>query len=327
MALNTRPPVPERPGRRRRRTQWRRIGIALLAAAVLAVVLGRRAERHAPLWLFRTPLAASDPVLPQSATYVRDFVRDYHHAYGAVTVNTMPLAIASPGQAPVRITVKPDRCANFRSDTGARIPIPPGTRTSGVGDSPLVVYQPSTGTDWELWQASPTATGWSACWGGKLDTFKSDGVFPDGYGLSGSGISYLATMITEADVASGSIKHAIALDLPACNAPQVFPADRTDCGHDPGQPPEGTWWRFPPGLPVPRGLTPFARMVFHAVQTYGLVFTDQAGAVAIQAQTPVATGHGGRHSANPLVASFEGRQAYQVLDGLPWVRLEAVRPP
>lgn len=302
----------------------KRLGVVALLTAAVSLLVGQPAARRTPLWLFRTPLPADDPVLPQSGTFVRDFVRDYQHAYGAVTVNTMPLVLASPTQAPVPITVKPGHCADFRSDTGFRVPIPADARTTGVGDSPLVVYQPSTGSDWELWQASRTQHGWSACWGGKLDAFTSDGVFPDGYGLSGSGISYLATMITEADVAAGSIDHAIALDLPACNAPPVFPADRTDCSHDPGQPPEGTWWRFPPGLRTPRGLTPFADMVFRAIRTYGLVFTDQAGAVAVQAQTPAPPGHAG---ADALKASFAGKARYQVLDGLPWDELEAVRPP
>ena len=56
----------------------------------------------------------------------------------------------------------------------------------------------------------------------------TDGVFPSPYGLSASGIGYLPTAITEADVASGAIHHAIAVELPGCYG-QVYPADRSDC--------------------------------------------------------------------------------------------------
>ena len=42
--------------------------------------------------------------------------------------------------------------------------------------------------------------------------------------------------------------------------------------------------RFPPGLAMPSGLNPFAQMVFKAIQPYGMVVTDQSGAVQIEAE-------------------------------------------
>jgi hypothetical protein len=69
---------------------------------------------------------------------------------------------------------------------------------------------------------------YSACWGGKLSMASSNGVFPAPYGLSASGIAYLPTTITEADVASGSIDHALAVEIPGCYQ-DVYPADRDDC--------------------------------------------------------------------------------------------------
>lgn len=113
----------------------------------------------------------------------------------------------------------------------------------------------------------------------------SDGVFPAPYGLSGSGISYLATTITESDVESGSIDHAIAVTIPYCNW-GVYPADRTDCGSEPGNPGEGQWFRFPADMAMPSGLDPFAQMVFKAIQTYGMVVIDQSSAVDIEAEQP-----------------------------------------
>jgi hypothetical protein len=239
----------------------------------------------------------------------------------------MPILTVPADQPLVPVTVKAG-CANFLPDTGSSIPIPVYATTTGTGDSPLVIDQPATASDWELWQASPNPDGsWSACWGGKLDTNHSDGVFPNGYGLSATGISYLATTITEGEVASGRIDHALALDLPACTAPEVFPADRTDCAHDPGQPPEGTWWRFPAGLRMPSGLTPFGRLVFKAIQTYGMVQVDQAGAVALQAEDVSDWAEEGHSGVDPITASWQGEPESEVIANLPWNRLEVVPPP
>ena len=132
--------------------------------------------------------------------------------------------------------------------------------------------------------------------------------------------------ITEADIASGAINHAVGIVLPRCNF-SVYPADRGDCGNDPGQPAEGQWFRFAPGTQMPSRLTPFAQMVFQAIETYGAVVTDQGGAVSIEAEQPsdwAAEGHSG---ADPITASWEGLQEYQVVASLPWSDLQVVDPP
>ena len=207
------------------------------------------------------------------------------------------------------------------------MPIPPDASGNQSSDSPLIIYQPSSETAWEFWEASRNPSGtYSACWGGKLDMATTDGVFPTPFGLSASGISYLATTITENDVASGWIGHAIAVILPRCNG-SVYPADRTDCGSDPGQPGEGQWFRFAPGTPMPSGLTPFGQMVFKAIQTYGMVVIDQGGAVMLEAEQPgdwAAQGHSGT---DPITASWAGEQEYQVVANLPWASLQVVDPP
>jgi hypothetical protein len=260
-----------------------------------------------------------------SSGFVGDLVEDYEQDYGAVGVNQLPIWDVAANQAPVTVTVR-SGCNNFTANTGTRIPIPAAATTTS-SDSPLVIYQPSTHTDWELWQAKPAANGtWSACWGGKLSTATSTGVFPYPYGLAASGISYLATTITEADVASGAIRHALAVDLPHCSAPQVAPADRTDCSSDPGQPPEGTWYRLPASLTMPTGLTPFAQQVFKALQTYGMVVMDQAGAVMVQAESASDWGAQGHSGLDPITASWGGQAEYAALNGMPWNHLEVIAP-
>ena len=144
--------------------------------------------------------------------------------------------------------------------------------------------------------------------------------------MSATGISYLATAITEADVASGQIDHAIAIQIPRCNE-FVYPADRHDCGSDPGQPAEGQWFRLPADLPMPAGLTPFAQMVFTALQRYGAVVTDFAGAVMMEAEEPSDWAEEGNSGTDPITASWDGLPEYKVVAGLPWSSLQAVGLP
>ncbi len=251
---------------------------------------------------------------------------DYQAHYGTVGVNTMPVYTVPAGAPMVPLAPSPG-CNDFLPSTGPTVPLPVGLHLNGSPDDPLAIYQPSTGRDWELWQAHlQPSGGLSACWGGMLDVYGSSGVFPSPYGLSATGISYLATVITQQDLASGRIDHALALEIPRCNY-WVYPADRGDCGSDPGQPPEGQWFRMPASVAEPPGLTPFAQMVFRALQTYGMVVTDQAGAVMLQAEQPqdwAAQGHRGQ---SPLLASWQGLSEYQVVADLPWASLQAVSPP
>ncbi len=266
------------------------------------------------------------PVDPRSAQFAADIVDDYKAAYGSVGVGGLPIYAAPAGAGESALSVR-WACNGFLSSTGATLPAPPYVQLNGSSDNPLVVYQPSSGQDWELWSVRRTgASSYSACWGGRLDMATSDGVFPNGFGLSATGISYLATTITEADVASGSIDHAIGVILPRCNW-STYPADRGDCGSDPGQPAEGQWFRFPPGLAMPSGLAPFAQMVFRAVQRYGMVVIDQGGAVMIEAEQRTDWAAEGHVGIDPITASWGGQPEYGVVANLPWADLQTVVPP
>ena len=267
--------------------------------------------------------------IDNSVEYVNDFVSDYQDNYGSVGVNTAPVYWVSATQADSPITVS-SGCNDFTADTGTEVPIPSYVALNGSGDDPLMIYQPSTGTGWELWQVQSNPDGsYSACWGGKLDMSTSSGVFQDPFGLSATGISYLSTMITEADVASGSIDHAIAVAIPGCHG-YVFPADRQDCRFHPGdiagQPPEGQWFHFPADLAMPSGLTPFGQMVFKAIQTYGMVVTDYAGAVMLEAEQPSDWAAEGNSGTDPISASWDGQPEYRVVANLPWAQLVASQP-
>ncbi len=268
------------------------------------------------------------PVDANSAEYANDFVNDYQTHYGSVGVNSAPIYNVPTGTALSSISVT-SGCNDFTPSTGTEVPIPSYVSLNGSGDNPLILYQASSHSEWEFWQMKQlSATSYSACWGGKLDLATSDGVFPWPYGLSATGISYLATTITENDVKSGSIDHAIAVILPRCNY-STYPADRGDCGSDPGQPSEGQWFRFAPGTTCSPSecFNPFATMVFNAIKTYGMVVIDQGGAVMIEAEQPSDWAAQGGTGTDPILASWQGYAEYQVVADLPWNDLQVVDPP
>ncbi len=91
------------------------------------------------------------PLDVSSAEFGQDVVADYKTDYGSVGVNTMPIYTVPADQAEAAISVTPG-CTDFTLDTGTQAPIPSYSALTGFSDSPLVIYQPSTGTDWEFWQ-------------------------------------------------------------------------------------------------------------------------------------------------------------------------------
>ncbi len=284
-----------------------------------------------PASLFPDSLFNSDveswPVDPNSSELVSDLVTDYQTDYGAVGVNSMPIYSVPADQPDATISLQSGCQPEFLTEYGNQVPIPPYAVLSTSSDGPLVIYQPSTMTEWELWQVKrQSATAYTACWGGELDIATSDGIFPSPYGLSADGISYLATTITEADVESGSINHAISIVIPNCNS-FVYPALRGDCPSNPGQPGEGQWFRFPANLAMPSGLTPFGQMVFKALQTYGMVVVDQGGAVMLWGEQQADWAAEGNSGTDPITASWDGDQEYTVIANLPWADLQVVDPP
>jgi hypothetical protein len=304
------------------------------------------------------------PVDPDSTALVSEFNADWQTNYGNVGVNGRPVVWVPAGQPLVRLSVQAG-CTNFLTDTGAWAPIPPWAPTSGPNDYALTIYQPSSNSVWELWQAHESTTtstsgsgtgttnpGWSACWGGKAYMSTFSGVFPAPYGETAAGISNLATEVTEADALSGTIDHAIGLQVVNCTG-GVYPAAREDCWSGPGAPAEGQWFRFAPTVNCANyDTTPFENEVCLAGQQKGFVVVDHGGSDGIEAD--YATGswtdegnpgpvgswqdnpNGGccifAGGGGPLEDAFQTssgtyEQEWNVIANLPWSQLQVIDPP
>jgi hypothetical protein len=194
----------------------------------------------------------------------------------------------------------------------------------------MVVYQPSTDTEWEFWQMHQVAGAWHAQWGGTLTNASAgSGAFPYGsryFGTRGSGEPLLGGLIRASDLFDGQITHALALSIPHAQA-QYFQdsAWRTD-GNQSGSgiPMEGMLLRLPASMNVDAlGLPPLGRMIAEAAQKYGIRIVDQGGSVAFYGEDTVSEGR-------PEIwygpsGFLGGVDPAHALAGFPWSSLQVMQ--
>jgi hypothetical protein len=171
------------------------------------------------------------------------------------------------------------------SNIGKRITIPyrSGWKPSPDADAHLAVIDDVTGCEYEfemLNTANMTAHSYAA-----FHIYSGTGAHVSDAGVTGGEMSVLAGLITPQDVASGAIRHALRLGTPINSSAHVLPATRSDGGTYGGIP-EGELVRLDPNLDLtPYGLTPFETMLAKALQTYGAYNDDNAGALAVFAES------------------------------------------
>lgn len=207
----------------------------------------------------------------------------------------------------------------------AQVPIPSGAVPASGTDGQLTIYSPSTDQLWEFWKAKKSGGTWSACWGGRIDAVsKSSGAFSGTFGASASGLAMAGGTIGIKDVQSGSINHALALQLPKPGKGHSYPATRGD-GWDTSaaKVPEGTRLRLDPSVKVDSlGLHPVAAMVAKAAQKYGFIVTDASGCTAVIAESPAASI--AATGVDPWKDLLDGTAPYAVMADFPWNKLQAL---
>jgi hypothetical protein len=279
-------------------------------------------------------------VAPTSAAAVADLVEgttvgsqtDPQYGFG---LDYLPLFVVASHQALIRVT-------GGLGNTDGRIPIPDIARrfvpSRRSGDSPLVIVQPETGRVWEMFEAVYDGA-WSVgnagvMYGDPKDGAEflsgSTGVFSNGDGLSASGISYAGTMITQADIRSGAIRHTLALTLSNQESTQYWPpANRADgnTADVAGQLAEGMWFRMPNDVRMPSGLTPFAKMVFTAMQTHGAVVVDRANGTYLRCESPETWAANDQKGKDPITEACRGVPEYEVVKKIPLKSMEQILPP
>ncbi len=211
-----------------------------------------------------------------------------------------PLYIV-PGNTPkVKVTIdnpSPTCCPVIKKKS-RKVPIPAGAQPANGGDRHITIFQPSTNKLWEYWQYRNTPTGPVAEHGGFLSRVStSKGIIRRGEGATASGLPVIAGTILLSEAQAGEIPHALAMAVPQQLDGWVWPAQRTDgavVSPPAGVPtnariPMGSRFRLPASLNIDaQPWHPFTKMLARAAQKHGIVVRDQAGAVTLYAEQPLA---------------------------------------
>ena len=289
----------------------------------------------APTWFWYTPLPADVPLHANSANFVAEFVRQKKAYYGTVSINltayASPVYVADANTATVRVAEWDCQKKGFSDPKLAEqweaVPIPDYAEPADGTDAEMTIYQPSSDTLWEFWQARKVNGQWQACWGGWMrNVSKSQGIWQKPYGTTATGLPFLGGQITAEELQRGEIRHVLGIALVDTEKWQVvsWPANRSD-GYNPkdapNRIPEGLRFRLDPAVDVD-GLKmhPVGKIIAKAAQKYGFVVWDKAGAITLRAQNPKSYTKLGQP--DPYPALFQGTPAYAILNGFPWERLQ-----
>lgn len=275
-------------------------------------------------------LVSSAAVASNSSTQVGElsnYVTSLYNGVAAFNVDSYNTTFYSVAASTPKTNVGFTDCQNKGSEPSglvaefAQVPIPSTAVPANGTDAEMTIYSASTDQLWEFWVASHDSGGWHACWGGRIDHVSSSpGYFSGGFGATATGLPVAGGMVSIADVKAGVINHALSLEIPGAASWNdiSYPAQRSD-GDGASAIPEGTRFRLNPSVNVNSlNLTPLGKMIAKAAQTYGFIVTDQAGAVAVQAQSAAGA------SSDPWPAAMAGVPSYQILANFPWGQLQAL---
>jgi hypothetical protein len=313
------------------------------------------------LSVFFSPVGVWNAVVPSGAALASDSAALVARLVGWVSsselagtgpwINTTdyssPIYTVPAGQPTVRVLLTSSNRDLLLASEFAAVPVPAGAQPAAGSDGQMVVYQPSSDTMWEMFQAREVNGQWYASWGGEMGDVSSDPGYyrteqnsagqlieEADWGATASSLPMVGGLITLADLASGSIDHAIAMMIPEAEARVHWcPAQRTD-GKDTSSDaiPEGAHFRLDPGLNLATlSMPPITREIAVAAQKYGLIVNDQTGAtVGFRAQDPTPLIRAGQP--NPYLKYFTGANGQyeyptQFLASFPWSHLQLLAPP
>lgn len=178
----------------------------------------------------------------------------------------------------------------------ASVPIPPGAQPSPGSDGHLLVIDPPGGVSHEFWELVTATSGWTA---GAYTRYPlrgsgcQSGTWANG--TRGSGVSGLGGLLLRAEIVAGSIPHALALAYPKTRGRAYVPpashcdnsgaSDRQSAANIP----EGARLRLKASIDVAGrcGGNRAALAIGLALQRYGALMVDTAGACSLYAELPM----------------------------------------
>lgn len=191
-----------------------------------------------------------------------------------------------------------DRTFGQAPDFGPEVPIPDHAVSDPATDKHMALVDPQRGLCWDMWAARRREDGEWESYTGMHYPLKSEGVwdvsdFPvlDGESIHfhgpgrAAGVPIIAGLIMREEVMAGRIEHKLAFATRYSAYKEfVSPATWTDGGLVGGVP-EGAVLQLDPDLDLDQfDLSPGGRTVAKALQEYGMVNVDCAGAGTLYAE-------------------------------------------
>ena len=239
------------------------------------------------------PDAAIDP---DSAAMVSASLATYAGGANFATSNQWgkPLAYAN-----ALSTTYPVGCISYDCGTSVSFAIPRYAAPATGSDHHLVVLDPATNNELDMWLASynADADSWSA---GSRYVTASNGwgaqcsLGQHCLGPVAAGFAAFGGIVRPEEIAQGHIDHALFFASPYTRAGDIAcPATHTDGrASDPAAIPEGARIQLDPSFDVDGQAWPiWEKVIAHALQTYGAYLGDSGGSVAFSAEPNLDRGY------------------------------------
>jgi hypothetical protein len=328
------------------------LAISLCGSMAAASVAQADTPPFAPDSVWNLALRPDAAISPNSAGYVQWL--DNQVTTGTTWINSSgcndPIYVAAPGTPTVPVTITSGRYqdpALLRA--WSEVPIPAGAVPAACGDKNFAIQQTQPNgaiKQWEFWNATEQSDGsWVASWGGVINDIRVDRGFASPiawtdptdsnpasnqsniqWNVTGTSMSMTAGVITEADIESGQINHALAVAAPnAAKGVWMWPAQRGDgTSTDPNALPEGAHLRLNPKIDLSTiSMTPLVRMMAVAAQKYGIIVRDQTGS----STTTFFTQQLSSADETLFSSDLEGLTPHEALRSFPWGDLEVLNAP
>ncbi|KUH96002.1 hypothetical protein AU187_12125 [Mycobacterium sp. IS-1556] len=314
-----------------KQTRWQVAIAALVAAAVGALLIIARLVADTPVRAdqpqpfaedspFRTPIPADAEVDPNSAAMIRAVHWD-NSASAATVEFGIPIYTANAHTPRYSVPCLITEWGPCPFD-GLRVPIPDDARPQDGSDGAMVVIDPDSRTIYEFWRAKKANGSWTTEFGA-VNSLDGSGW---GGASTGSGASRLAGVVRVAEIAQGSIPHALAMQSYNVCA-KVFrpPALKTDGqSTSPDCIPEGARIQLDPSVDINSlGLSPAQHTVAEALQKYGAYIVDVSGSplsISFERDNTAAPGTVGRtYSAAGIQWDYDG------MTKIPWNKLRVLK--
>lgn len=277
---------------------------------------------YAPDSFVNTPIGPDPTLDPNSAAMVSKAILPYAGGANLNISDTWAYPIAYADNPSVRYTVQ---CLLYGCSAELDpFPIPRGAVPNTGSDGHLVIIDPNTNTELDMWQADYAASSdsWSAGSRYVTSTTGIGAMCAAGQRCGGAvaaGFAELAGVLRPEEIAQGYIDHALVFTTPYTRSGFIAcPATHTDGAYDdPAAIPEGARIQLDPSFDVDAQPWPaWEKTIARTLQTYGAYLVDTGGSLSIRGEANLVRGYDAWDLAGVTSAG---------LSSLPWSRMRVLQ--